>query len=970
MKILIYLPFLFLIAAAGGYQESSKYKSFSPGKLWYDDKDSLINAHGGGILYDKGTYFWFGEQRGMHRSEGVSVYSSKDLYNWKKEALALAPDADTTSDIANGCVMERPKVLFNRSTGKYVMWFHLELRGQGYKAARAAVAVSDKVTGPYRFIKSFRPNGNMFRDMTLFADDDGTAYAIYAARENYDMRMVKLSDDYLSATTADSLLFSKHREAPAIFKYNNNYYLYSSACTGWKPNKASLHVAPSPWGPWKETATNPLEGDGADSTFGGQPAYILPLPGKKKEFVFIADRWNPRDLRDSRYLFLPVHLQDDLPLVSWKEEWTLHELGSATSQGSGSPVLQGSGSPVSQGSGPTVSHRSGSLTSSPAPHSFALGDSAFLLDGHPFQMISGEMHYTRVPREAWRQRMKMAKAMGLNTIGTYVFWNMHEPEKGKFDFSGNNDIAAFVRTAQQEGLWVVLRPSPYICAEWEFGGYPYWLQKENGLVVRSKEPKYLEEYKTYIRQVGKELAPLQINHGGNILMVQIENEYGSYGNDKEYLDINRQLFIDAGFDGLLYTCDPPADVAKGHLPGLLPAVNGVDQPQKIKQVVRANHDGKGPYFVAEWYPAWFDWWGTKHHTIPAEKYVHRLDSVLSAGLSINMYMFHGGTTRGFMNGANYNDRNPYEPQISSYDYDAPLDEAGNVTEKFMKFREVIQKHLPAGQALPELPPARSAISIPSITFTAQASLFDLLPKPVADDTPLSFEDLDQAYGYVLYRTVVDGGGVAGSGTPAGGGSPAWLKINDLRDFGIVFVNGKKVGVLDRRLRQDSLQLELPKGKVRLDILVENLGRINFGPYLLKNTKGITGKVEWAGQELKGWQMFSLPFTDLQTIHFANKGSGNGGAAATGFGVPLVKKGNFTIDQPADSYLDMGSWGKGCVWVNGHHLGRYWQVGPQQTVYVPAEWLKKGNNEIVTFELLKPEQDELKGIDHPVLSELP
>src|SRR5450631_1239259 len=325
-------------------------------------------------------------------------------------------------------------------------------------------------------------------------------------------------------------------------------------------------------------------------------------------------------------------------------------------------------------------------------HSFALGDSAFLLDGKPFQMISGEMHYPRIPHEAWRSRMKMAKAMGLNTIGTYVFWNLHEPEKGRYDFSGNNDIAEFVRIAQEEGLWVILRPSPYVCAEWEFGGYPYWLQEEQGLVVRSKEPTYLAAYKNYIDAVGKQLAPLQVNHGGNILMVQIENEYGSYSDDKEYLEINRKLFVSAGFDGVLYTCDPASAIGAGHLPGLLAAINGEDDPGKVKRLINKNHDGKGPYYIAEWYPAWFDWWGTKHHTVPYEHYLSRLDSVLAAGISINMYMFHGGTTRGFMNGANYNDKSPYEPQISSYDYDAPLDEAGNATEKFRQFRKVIVRH--------------------------------------------------------------------------------------------------------------------------------------------------------------------------------------------------------------------------------------------------------------------------------------
>jgi beta-galactosidase len=583
-----------------------------------------------------------------------------------------------------------------------------------------------------------------------------------------------------------------------------------------------------------------------------------------------------------------------------------------------------------------------------ARHRFELGDTAFLLDGKPFQMISGEMHYPRVPREAWRQRLKMARAMGLNTIGTYVFWNIHEPQKGQYDFSGNHDIAAFIRMAQEEGLWVVLRPSPYVCAEWEFGGYPYWLQNEKGLVVRSKNPQYLAAYRRYIHEIGKQLAPLQVNHGGNILMVQIENEYGSYGSDKEYLEINRKMFVDAGFDGLLYTCDPAADVAKGHLPGLLPAVNGVDDPAKVKELVRANHGGKGPFYIAEWYPAWFDWWGTKHHTVPASEYVNRLDTVLAAGISINMYMFHGGTTRGFMNGANYNDRNPYEPQISSYDYDAPLDEAGNATDKFMRFREVISRHLPAGQVLPAVPPKRPVITMPAIRFTQTASLFSQLPAPRSSVHPLSFEDLNQAYGYVLYRTTLDGN------------TSGWLHIRELRDYALVLVNGKQVAVADRRLKQDSVQIILPPGKITLDILVENLGRINFGPYLLQNKKGITEQVLFKGAELKNWKMYSLPFDHISQLQWKNSPAPEQ--------APVLKKAVIELQQTGDTYLDMHNWGKGCVWVNGHHLGRYWQVGPQQTLYVPAEWLHKGKNELVVLEMLRP-QDTLQAIDHPILDQL-
>lgn len=583
-------------------------------------------------------------------------------------------------------------------------------------------------------------------------------------------------------------------------------------------------------------------------------------------------------------------------------------------------------------------------------NSFTYNDSTFLLNGKPFQLISGEIHYPRVPKEAWRHRMKMAKAMGINTIGTYVFWNVHEPQKGQYDFSGNNDIAAFVKIAQEEGLWVVLRPSPYVCAEWEFGGYPYWLQNEKGLIVRSTESKYLNAYKKYIMQVGKQLAPLQVHRGGNIILVQVENEYGSYSNDKDYLEINRKLFIEAGFDGVLYTCDPAKDVAKGNLPGLFPAINGVDKPSQMKSLVRKYNNGKGPFFIAEWYPAWFDWWGEKHHTVPAKNYSGKLDTLLSSGISLNMYMFHGGTTRGFMNGANYYDSSGYEPQISSYDYDAPLDEAGNATPKFWQFRDAISKNLPPGFALPEVPAAKKVITIPAITLKEQLSVPDILPKPTHSKKPLTFEQLHQAYGYVLYRTTLSGG-ISGT-----------LKVKELRDYGIVLINGKRVGVLDRRLRQDSLRVNLPAGKVVIDILVENLGRINFGPHLLKNFKGITEAVLLNGQELKDWQMFSLPFESVDNINFQVSHDKN-------YEGPKLKRGHFMIEEPGDTYLDMSSWGKGCVWINGHNLGRYWEIGPQQTIYVPAEWMKKGNNEIIVLELIRPEQEILQAIAKPQLNNL-
>ena len=588
-------------------------------------------------------------------------------------------------------------------------------------------------------------------------------------------------------------------------------------------------------------------------------------------------------------------------------------------------------------------------TSYAQKHSFTVNDTAFLLDGKPFQIISGEMHYPRIPREAWRQRMKMAKAMGINTIGTYVFWNVHEPEKGKFDFSGNNDIAAFVRIAKEEGLWVVLRPSPYVCAEWEFGGYPYWLQNIKGLVVRSKEPQYLKEYETYIDRVGKELSPLLVTNGGSILLIQVENEYGGYSNDKEYLEINRKMFVKAGFNCLLNTCDPAKDIEKGALPGLLPSINGDVSPEKAKSLINKINNNKGPYFVAEWYPAWFDWWGEQHHTVAAEKYAQQLDAILSAGMSINMYMFHGGTTRGFMNGANCYDTSYYQPQISSYDYDAPLDEAGNATEKFMVFRNVIERHLAAGQHLPEVPASKKTITLPPVIFKEQASMANMLPTPKEALRPLTFEDLHQGYGYVLYRTRIKGGD---SGV---------LSLKDLRDYAIVFINGKRKGVLNRMQKQDSLWVSIPKGEATLDILVENLGRINYGPNLLKNKKGITQKVSFNQKELTKWEMFSLPFNRIDSIKFAK--------TKTPTEMPVLKRATFQLNTIGDTYLDMSAWGKGCVWVNGHHLGRYWEIGPQQTLYVPAEWLKKGNNVIEVLELLKQDQNEIRSVEKPILNVL-
>jgi beta-galactosidase len=597
----------------------------------------------------------------------------------------------------------------------------------------------------------------------------------------------------------------------------------------------------------------------------------------------------------------------------------------------------------------------GALTLSNAQtvnHTFALGDSTFMLDDKPMQIISGEMHYTRIPEDNWRERIKMAKAMGLNTIGMYVFWNAHEMVQGQYDFSGNKNIAAFVQVAKEEGMWVVMRPSPYACAEWEFGGYPWWLLKDKDLKVRSLDPKFMDAYRNYVLQLGKQLSPLLVTHGGNIIMVQIENEYGSYSNDKQYLAQNEKIFREAGFDGVLFTCDGATQMPAGYLPGFLPAVNGEDNPKKVKELINKYHNGKGPYYIAEWYPGWFDSWGKPHAGSNADADAKKLDEVLSAGISINLYMFHGGTTRDFMNGANMSKTEAYSPQTTSYDYDAPLNEAGDPTPKYFKFREVIAKHLPPGETLPQIPGKKRMIfALEVIKFSGKANLFGNLGKPVEAEKPLSFEDINQGYGFVLYRTTLKDA------------ARGLLKIKEMRDYATVYLNGKRISVLDRRLKQDSLELNSAAANSVLDILVENTGRINYGPYLTDNRQGITEKVTLNGLELLGWKMYQFPFNSLAGMKYAPAQAGDDNEQ------PALYRGTFSLRGIGDTYLDMHGFGKGFVFINGHNLGRYWQIGPQQTLYVPAAWLKKGINEVVVFDELKGGHTELSTLNHPVLNEV-
>lgn len=577
-----------------------------------------------------------------------------------------------------------------------------------------------------------------------------------------------------------------------------------------------------------------------------------------------------------------------------------------------------------------------------AQSTFAISDSAFLLDGKPFQIKAGEMHPARVPHQYWADRLRMIHAMGLNTVSVYVFWNQHEPNQGQFNFTGDADIAQFVRLAQKEGLWVILRPGPYVCAEWEFGGYPWWLLKSPEMKVRSQDPRFLAASARYLKMLGEQLAPLQITRGGPIIMVQVENEYGSYGSDHVYMEKIRDMDRDAGFDVPFFTADGGGNMmANGSLPGVLPGLNGGSGPNIMKEIGR--YRPAGPWFVPEFYPGWLDHWGEPHARTAIAGLVRETEWELTNGVSFCYYMVFGGTSFGFMSGANYGGQ--FQPQPTSYDYDAPIDEAGHPTKKYFALRDVLGKHLAPGETLPDVRVNAPVIEIPKIEFTTSASVFDLLGKPVKSEKLLGFEDLDQGYGYVLYRTQLD--------FPAG----AKLKINGLRDYAVVSVDGRRVGTLDRRHRQDSVVLT--NAGSTLDILVENGGRINYGRQLADNRKGITGSVTLDDRELTGWEMFKLPFDNAPAL----KASSHPDTA------PFVTRGAFELSEVGDTYLDLRGWGKGIVIVNGHNLGRYWHIGPQQTLYCPGVWLKKGRNDIAVFEQIKDGLRPLSGMATPVLTQL-
>lgn len=585
------------------------------------------------------------------------------------------------------------------------------------------------------------------------------------------------------------------------------------------------------------------------------------------------------------------------------------------------------------------------------PHRLVADSGRFLLDGRPFQIISGEIHYARIPRAYWRDRLRKARAMGLNTISTYVFWNFHEPTPGHYDFRGRHDVAAFIRIAGEEGLHVILRPGPYVCAEWELGGYPAWLFADTAMVLRSTYPGFTRPAERWLDRLGQELAPLLASHGGPIFAVQVENEYGSFDHDKQYLEWQKNALLHAGFRGvMLYTADGDVQLPNGTLPEL-PAVVNFGPGEADSAFARLHRfRPNGPLMAGEYWDGWFDQWGRPHAHTNAAQQTRELAWMLDQGYSVNLYMFHGGTSFGFMNGANIDGRT-YHPQTTSYDYDSPLDESGRPTPKYFAFRKVIAAHEP-GVTLPAVPDSSRTTTVPAFAVRRVASLWDALPRPVHVERPRSMERFGQSYGYILYRAHLSG--------PRRGE----LVIHDVRDYAEVYVNGTRVGTLDRRLAQDSLPIDVPDGGAQLDLLVENVGRVNFAKPLREERKGITRSVSLGGAELTGWDVYTLPMSTVPRPSVAARARGESSR-----GGPAFYRGSFHLERTADTFLDTRGWGKGTVWVNGHHLGRFWAIGPQQTLYLPGPWLRRGTNDVVVFDLEAPAQRTMRGLAQPILDEV-
>jgi beta-galactosidase len=558
-------------------------------------------------------------------------------------------------------------------------------------------------------------------------------------------------------------------------------------------------------------------------------------------------------------------------------------------------------------------------------------DTNFYMNGEKYTILSGAIHYFRVVPEYWSDRLLKLKACGFNTVETYTCWNLHEPREGDFNFSGILDIGRFIDTAAELGLNVILRPGPYICSEWDLGGLPPWLLKYPNIHLRCYDEIYLSKVKRYFKALFEHIFPRLSINGGNVIMLQIENEYGSYGNDKRYLQCIADMYKELGADCIQFTSDGHAYfmLKGGTLDGYLATVNFGDSPEDCFDRLKEYRPNQ-PLMCCEFWCGWFDHWYESSNPRDHKHIANLLDRILSYPASVNLYMFHGGTNFGFLNGANY--KTMYQPDITSYDYDAPLSEAGDMTEKYYAIKEVIEKHF---GKVPEMNVSNSIKkSYGNVELTKTAPLFDNLnnlSEVMHSSYPMTMEELDQNYGFVLYESVIQG--------PM---ERLKLEIDNVHDRALVYLNRTLAGVIERDRRYDEIFIGLGYGEeLKVSILVENMGRINYGP-LLFDRKGITGGVRIGQQYHYGWDMYKLSLDNIDKVEYRSFDKGV---------FPVFLKGSLYIEEePADTFLYLDGFTKGVAFINGFNLGRYWNVGPQRSLYVPAPILKQGDNEIVIFEL--------------------
>ncbi len=586
--------------------------------------------------------------------------------------------------------------------------------------------------------------------------------------------------------------------------------------------------------------------------------------------------------------------------------------------------------------------------------SFEIGDKTFLLNGESFVVKAAELHYPRIPKEYWEHRIQMCKSLGMNTICLYVFWNYHESVEGEYDFEGQKDLAEFCKIAQKHDMYVIVRPGPYVCAEWEMGGLPWWLLKKEDIGLRVQDPYYMERTRLFMNEVGRELKSFQISEGGNIIMVQVENEYGAYGIDKEYVSEIRDIVRDAGFTGVpLFQCDWNSNFENNALDDLVWTINfgtgaNIDDQFKRLQELRPNT----PLMCSEFWSGWFDHWGAKHETRSAKALVEGLDQMLSRNISFSLYMTHGGTSFGHWAGANFPN---FSPTCTSYDYDAPINESGQATPKYFEVRNLLEKYLPEGQTLIDTPDSIPTISIPEFTLTEVAPLFDNLPEPKISENIRSMEFFDQGWGSILYRTTLKQSTIDQT-----------LIITEGHDWTQVFIDGERIATLSRMKGEGVVSLPPVKEGAILDLLIEPMGRMNFGKGIY-DWKGITEKVELVRKNdtlnLKNWKVYNFP-VDYDFIKNKNYKEGEAPQNTAAY-----YRGVFSLNTTGDTFIDMRNWSKGMVWINGHALGRYWEIGPQQTLYMPGCWLKEGENEIIIFDLSSPTQATVAGLRQPILDML-